>query len=150
MERIKSRIEKLLDVWKWHSSTEAKYRCEVYKELLEYINSLQEEPVSNDLEEAAKKAGQKYFPDKDNIWARPNYEAMAAENAFKEGVEWQEEQCQKTIELAEDHAYLAGQEKAIEKACEFLKKNLFKVANDLTDKEDKDRFIREFRKAMEE
>lgn len=95
MERIKSRIEKLLDVWKWYSSTEAKYRCEVYKELLEYINSLQEEPVSEDLEEAAKKAGQKHFPDENNIWARPNYEAKKAECAFMEGAQWQKEQFEK-------------------------------------------------------
>lgn len=75
---------------------------------------------NGDLEEAARKIGQKYFPDENNIWARPNYEAMAAANAFKEGYHWKEEQCQKTIELAEDHAYLAGQEKMIDKACEFI------------------------------
>lgn len=95
MERIKSEIKNLIDEWRWHCSAEAKYRCEAYGELLDFINSLQEEPMSEDLEEAAKKAGQKYFPDKDNIWARPNYEAMAAANAFKEGAEWQKEQFEK-------------------------------------------------------
>ena len=56
------------------------------------IDSLQEEPITEDLEEAARKVGQKYFPDENNIWARPNYEAEAAANAFKEGVMWQKEQ----------------------------------------------------------
>ena len=48
-----------------------------------------EEPISEDLEEAAKNVGQKYFPDEYNIWARPNYEAVKAECAFKDGAMWQ-------------------------------------------------------------
>lgn len=80
-------------------------------ELLLFIDSLQEEPVSEELDEAAKKACQKYFPDENNIWARPNYEAECAELAFKAGAEWQKKQDQSTIELAEDHAMLAGMEK---------------------------------------
>ena len=148
---IKAEIERLIKEYRLSNSAEAKYRCEAYNELLEYINSLQEEPVSenlgkvgslksleyypekkttnktskgvfdanmprrkaylrgfkdgahahkeliankpvsNDLEEAAKKAGQKYFPNENCIWARPNYEAMAAANAFKEGYQWKKE-----------------------------------------------------------
>lgn len=66
------------------------------KDMLSFLDTLevkevQEEPVSEDLEEAARKAGQKYFPDEENIWARPNYEAKRAECAFKEGAEWQRE-----------------------------------------------------------
>lgn len=53
MERIKSEIKNLIDEWRWHCSAEAKYRCEAYGELLDFINSLQEEPVSKDLEEAS-------------------------------------------------------------------------------------------------
>ena len=63
--------------------------------VLTYIDSLQEETVSNDLEEAAKNVGQKYFPDEDNIWARPNYEAVKAECAFMDGAKWQKEQLMK-------------------------------------------------------
>ena len=48
-----------------------------------------EEPVSEELEEAAKNVGQKYFPDEYNIWARPNYEAVKAECAFMDGAMWQ-------------------------------------------------------------
>lgn len=54
-------------------------------------NSLTQEPVSKDLEEAAKKAGQKYFPDEYNIWARQNYEARYAEYSFIDGAQWQKE-----------------------------------------------------------
>ncbi len=44
-EKIKAEVERLLNkVWKWHSSIEGKYRCEVYKELIEFIDSLPEEP----------------------------------------------------------------------------------------------------------
>lgn len=46
---------------------------------------------SNNLEEAARKIGQKYFPNENNIWARPNYEAKKAECAFMEGAKWQKE-----------------------------------------------------------
>lgn len=62
------------------------------KHLLSFIDNLQEEPVSEGLEEAAKNVGKKYFPDESNIWARPNYEAKAAEYAFKDGANWQKEQ----------------------------------------------------------
>ena len=45
--------------------------------------------------------------------------------AFKARAQWQKERDQSTIELAEDHAYLAGQEKIIAKACDWLE-NYFK------------------------
>ena len=48
--KFKSKLENLIKEWQLGSSAEAKYRCEAYKELLKYIDSLQEEPVSNDLE----------------------------------------------------------------------------------------------------
>ena len=63
------------------------------KKNMNFLDTLEvkEEPVSKDLDEAARKAGQKYFPDEYNIWARPNYEAVKVEYAFKEGAKWQEE-----------------------------------------------------------
>lgn len=74
------------------------------------VKEVDEEPVSKDLEEAARKAGQKYFPDEDNIWARPNYEARKAKYAFKEGAEWQKEQMiEKACEWLENHNdYICG------------------------------------------
>lgn len=71
---------------------------------------------------------------------------------FKKGAQWQKQQDQSTIELAEDHAYLAGQEKMIAKACEWLKSYrqdtpdgtgyISGIVNDKT--------IEDFKKAMEE
>lgn len=48
--KFRAKLENLIKEWHLGNSAEAKYRCEAYKELLEYIDSLQEEPVSNDLE----------------------------------------------------------------------------------------------------
>ena len=80
------------------------------KHLLSFIDNLQEEPVSEGLEEAAKNVGKKYFPDESNIWARPNYEAKAAEYAFKDGANWQALHSFKTIKGMEEQAFLAGVE----------------------------------------
>ena len=43
------------------------------------------------IEQKAKELGQKYFPNENNIWARPNYEAQCVEFACKEMMEWEEE-----------------------------------------------------------
>ena len=40
------------------------------------------------INQKAKELGQKYFPDENNIWARPNYEAQYVESACKEMIEW--------------------------------------------------------------
>ena len=40
------------------------------------------------IEQKAKELGQKYFPNKNNIWARPNYEAQRVELACKEMMGW--------------------------------------------------------------
>ena len=50
----------------------AKEDYEFLSEIEEFIKALQEEPVSEELEEAVKNVGQKYFPNEDNIWARPS------------------------------------------------------------------------------
>lgn len=41
-----------------------------------------------DLEEKATQLSQKYFPDEENIWARPNIEAQKCKSACIEMVEW--------------------------------------------------------------
>ena len=43
------------------------------------------------IEQKAKELGQKYFPNKYNIWARPNHEAQCVEFACKEMVKWVDE-----------------------------------------------------------
>ena len=63
-------------------------------------NYMQEEPVNEDLEEAAHEYADLRMS---------NYET--AFYAFMSGAKWQKAKGQETIELAEDHAMLAGMEK---------------------------------------
>ena len=84
IEKIRRKVEALLNDWKYRSSTEAKYRSEVYMELLEDIDSGQEEPVSDDLEDAAHKYADLRMA---------NYET--AFYAFMSGADWQKEQMMK-------------------------------------------------------
>ena len=65
--------------------------------------------VSDDLEEAAKL----YVSDSLCITGEEDWDDVAIEelNAYKAGAQWQKQQGQSTIELAEDHAMLAGMEK---------------------------------------
>lgn len=109
-----------------------------YNNLLFFIDSLEEEPVSNDLKEAAMQ------------YAKSKHKDTTLQQIvswdFKAGAQWQKQQDQLTIELAEDHAYLAGQEKIIEKACEWL--NNFYSEDRHCYFVEKD--IDNFKKAMEE
>ena len=57
-----------------------------YKDVLYRINNLEAKEV--DLEEKATQLSQKYFPDAENIWARPNIEAHKCKSACIEMVEW--------------------------------------------------------------
>lgn len=78
-------------------------RISSFDKLLAFIDTLQDEPVSDDLEESAKKyAGEQEF-----WWIREN-PYTSQEYAFKAGAEWQSKRDQETIETAEDHAFLAG------------------------------------------
>ena len=85
--------------------------------LLSFIDSMQEEPVSEELEEASKE------------WLRPqldksyvnygevkmmeltHFDGYAMLDAIEFGAKWQKTKDQSTIELAEDHAMFAGMEK---------------------------------------
>lgn len=64
-----------------------------------------QEPVSEDLEEAAYK----FVMDNFGNPKEPLYKFE--QRCFKAGAKWQKKQDQSTIELAEDHAMLAGMEK---------------------------------------
>jgi hypothetical protein len=79
------------------------------KELLSFIDSLQEEPVGEELKDVANKYGKDTFVNEcmEN-GVCDNYDLA---DAFEAGAKWQKEQDQSTIELAEDHAMLAGMEK---------------------------------------
>lgn len=79
-------------------------------EILSFINTLevketQEEPVTEDLEEASTQYGINNFPSLCNGCKHVPIDA------FKAGAKWKEKEMQSTIELAEDHAMLAGMNK---------------------------------------
>ena len=90
-----------------------------------FIDSLEEEPVSNDLEEFAKMESELFGEREYEIdYIDRNALAKGYYWGVKAGAQWQKERDQSTIELAEDHAYLAGQEKIIAKAIKWLEDNI--------------------------
>lgn len=78
--------------------------AEKYDEI-EYNRQRAEESVPNDLEEAADEYLQKV-----KAGFLRTLEHPTAKDCFKDGAKWQVEQDKETIELAEDHAFLAGAE----------------------------------------
>jgi hypothetical protein len=81
------------------------------------VKEWKEEPVSDDLEEASKEW---LRPQLDKSYANygetkmmelTHFDGYAMLDAIEFGAKWQKEQDQSTIELAEDHAMLAGMEK---------------------------------------
>ena len=77
------------------------------------IDSLQEEPVSENFENALAEEWKGY---NDRGAAKvdaleDNTQELAFAKGFYRGTKWQKKQDQETIELAEDHAMLAGMEK---------------------------------------
>ena len=79
------------------------------EKMVRYFTGNYKIPVSDDLEEAAKL----YISDSLCITGEEDWDDAAIEalNAYKAGAKWQEKQDQETIEVAEDHAMLAGMEK---------------------------------------
>jgi hypothetical protein len=85
----------------------------------EVKKELEQEPVSEELEEAVN-AYIGYAPDIDECSS-----VYGKRQAFKAGAKWKEKEMQSTIELAEDHAMLAGMEKMKEQMME----NIWKPAD---------------------
>lgn len=111
IQTIKFKLENLIKEWHLGSSAEAKYRCEAYKELLEYINSLQEEPVSNDLEDYAKKESESFAEREYEIdYIDRNALAKGYYWGVKAGAQWQAFHSLETIKGMEEQAFLAGVE----------------------------------------
>ena len=84
IEKLKEEIE-LQD---YAAYTEAyiigvKHTLETVSDIL---NTLEVKEVN--LEEKATQLSQKYFPNEENIWARPNIEAQRCKSACIEMVEW--------------------------------------------------------------
>jgi hypothetical protein len=84
-------------------------------------------------EEKAHSLGQMCFPDDQNIWARPNYEAKFVSDACLQMAEWE-------------------RERLVEKACEWLISSFDKLRNEYGRKlvfGNQDVFIEAFKKEME-
>ena len=181
IERIKAEAERLKseliqEAKKGYKSEFDEGRISSFEDMITFIDSLEEEPISNDLKEAAIEAFKQIVEsDKNSFleifksgaeWGMRQAEAKiqaqstalahgcpkeltsndleeAAHSyvdttiewfdsegnpccypAFIAGAQWQKERDQSTIELAEDHAYLAGQEKIIAKAIKWLEDNI--------------------------
>lgn len=86
IEELKARFIALhhKDGMDWPLDNYGKMRA--YNEVLSIINTLEVKEV--DLEKKATQLSQKYFPDEENIWARPNIEAQNCKSACIEMVEW--------------------------------------------------------------
>lgn len=95
-------------------------------------------------EEKAYCLGQEYFPNKNNVWARPNFEAQFVSEACIKMAEWE-------------------RKRLVDMACEWLRENMY-VEHIFEYSEDEkpvqyvcasacnsvDEFVNNFRKAMEE
>lgn len=73
-----------------------------YKSLLAFINTLSEEKPSEDLKEVAEEWAE------NEAYGKSDAEFEMAYKGFIAGTEWQRKKDRETIELAEEHAILAG------------------------------------------
>ena len=92
--RIKEYVDKQTQLASINQSAVQKYtdlemEC---RDLLLFVYNYPDESLilkpNKDLKEKAKELGQKYFPNEENIWARPNYEAKNVEYACLEMASW--------------------------------------------------------------
>ena len=82
--------DKPFDYEKDFAPKSAMEAIKVCDNVISVINALEVEEV--DWEEKATQLSHKYFPDEENIWARPNIEAHKCKSACIEMVEWLEAQ----------------------------------------------------------
>lgn len=84
-DALVAEIERRINFHKERGNQHDSSICDVLYGLSHYINTLEVKEV--DLEEKATQLSQKYFPDEENIWARPNIEAQKCKSACIEMVE---------------------------------------------------------------
>ena len=109
IEKLKTQNETYLD--KEYAESTKWYKHGAYdacNAILSFIDSLPEEH-NEDLEEAAKEWAENHFQDFIETEDDPGY--WYSRFGFIAGAEWQKQRDQETIELAEDHAMLAGMNK---------------------------------------
>lgn len=86
---IKDELERLIRDYRFYSSSEAKYRCEAYKELSEWLDGLDVVELSDNLEEAAISYARKQLSNPDYPTYNDEYELLCA---FEAGAKWHKEQ----------------------------------------------------------
>lgn len=100
VEQIKSEIEKRLKSKDFGFDDEAEYGYgECLRDLKGFINSLEEEPASDDLEKAAEEYVEK-IRDLGNSTAHPQFNCHDAERLFIHGGKWQKQQIMKDAKEA--------------------------------------------------
>lgn len=87
VEKIRNEIERWKKELRLSTSCEAKYRREMLDDISEFIDSLQENPVSEDLEEASEKYACRFTSSK--------YGHDKIKATFKDGANWQKKQMMK-------------------------------------------------------
>ena len=86
IERVRHEIERRIALYSgWSNETVHPTRIDEDKQLLSFLDTLSEEPVSEDLEEAARQYGYTYNAD----WPG---QVPAARDGFIAGAKWQKEQ----------------------------------------------------------
>ena len=110
IEKIRAEIERLKE--EYTNMMPSIQKCSVCDDLLSFLDTLEEqvpeikETNTQGLDEAAEKHTYEHFCAGADF--TPEYIKKRMEYAFIAGAKWQAEQDKETIELAEEHAYLAG------------------------------------------
>ena len=92
------------------------------------VKEVQEDSISEEMEEASEKCIKELIPEAELNSAMPfalEYVVKLLHETFKAGAKWQKKQDKSIIELAEDHAMFAGMEKMKE---EMMKKAVEGIA----------------------
>lgn len=96
-EKIRAKIDRLLNKeWRLTDSTEGKYRHEAYKELLEFIDSLPEEKISDDLEKVCEQLAENARKHKAET-SSPFFSQTDYKQGVIDGAKWQKEQMMKDV-----------------------------------------------------
>lgn len=112
IQAIKAEIERLIAMNKtrngFPAGTMCAVRIEAYEKLLSFLSTLEEEPVQNDLEEAADN----HICEVVDSAGHPgwDWETQDIKDAFKAGAEWQKEQDDKELSDLLTIAHLQGAE----------------------------------------
>lgn len=124
-ERIKAEVERRLSDCGYAMGSEnspiiAKILYESYRSLLLFINSLEEEPASNDLEEAANSCSSCIYLEE--VLSDDDKEVLKERlvNTFKAGAQWQQQKTDKDMIEALRTEYEKGRADVIEKTLKWL------------------------------